>query len=603
MAIASVKNWTYKTRLLGNFTILFIVFSVVLVLFQHQREQSHREDLIKVNLRACSEMIAERLIYLDSQGDSLSTASLVKYMPKDLRLTVVNRAGQVLCETEASPNIYSQNHRTRPEVAEAFLRGESTQQRTSESTGTQYIYFAKAYDDFVVRVALPCNDSLQLLFQPDNLFLWFVILIFPILLVMLTYMSDRLGKSVKLLRRFISEADRGMIDYKHFRFPRSELGDVGQALLEKYKQLEISKQMLEDEHERLIRHFHYFEDGIAIFSPERVKQYANPRFLQYVNQILDEPTADVHQIWNHATFAPVLEFLKLHTTGHSSTEEAPIFRFTIPAGSSYLALQVLVFNDDSFEMTLSDITRAEKARRLKQQMSNNITHELRTPVSSIRGYIETILNCQNLSEERKAYYLGRAHAQVLRLTDLIRDVSLITKTEEAPETMEREMLSPKSIVEDIIEELRPALIEAKISVESYVTSDIRILGNYTLIYSIFRNLVENSLRYAGSGSIIRIECYNVDETYCYFRYYDTGCGVAEEHLPRLFERFYRVSEGRTREGVGKSHDEGGTGLGLSIVRNAVQFHGGTISVRNRAGEGLEFLFTLLRQYSEKSQNS
>ena len=97
--------------------------------------------------------------------------------------------------------------------------------------------------------------------------------------------------------------------------------------------------------------------------------------------------------------------------------------------------------------------------------------------------------------------------------------------------------------------------------------------------------MENSLRYAGEGTEIHVSCYNADNNMAYFSVYDTGCGVPEEHLPRLFERFYRVSEGRTR-------DNGGTGLGLSIVRNAVLFHHGDISVRNRKEGGLEFLFTL-----------
>ena len=101
-------------------------------------------------------------------------------------------------------------------------------------------------------------------------------------------------------------------------------------------------------------------------------------------------------------------------------------------------------------------------------------------------------------------------------------------------------------------------------------------------------MLENSLRYAGEGAEIHVDCYNADTDMAYFSVYDTGQGVPEEHLSRLFERFYRVSEGRTR-------DNGGTGLGLSIVRNAVLFHHGDISVRNRKEGGLEFLFTMKRK--------
>ena len=248
-------------------------------------------------------------------------------------------------------------------------------------------------------------------------------------------------------------------------------------------------------------------------------------------------------------------------------------------------MQLLIYTDGSFEITLADVTKAEKNRKLKQQMSNNITHELRTPVSSIRGYIETIQECPSLSDERKHYFLDKAHAQVLRLTDLIRDVALITKTEEAASLMPREMVSMPQIVKDVEEELHEKFVQTGMKLFTSVPTDLKIEGNYTLLFAIFRNLMENSLRYAGEGKDIHVECYNVTKEFAYFSVYDNGQGVPEEHLPRLFERFYRISDGRTR-------NDGGTGLGLSIVRNAVLFHQGDISVRNRKEGGLEFLFTL-----------
>lgn len=224
-------------------------------------------------------------------------------------------------------------------------------------------------------------------------------------------------------------------------------------------------------------------------------------------------------------------------------------------------------------------------------MSNNITHELRTPVSSVRGYIETILNHPNLSTERKTYFLEKAYTQIERLTDLIRDVALITKTEEAADLMPREEVNIAHVVADAQEDLHAQFDQTHMQLFTTLPDDLNIYGNYSLIYSIFRNLMENSLRYAGDGKEIHINCYNITPDYLYFSVYDTGIGVAEEHLPRLFERFYRVTEGRTR-------DNGGTGLGLSIVRNAVTFHHGDIAVRNRKEGGLEYLFTLKNEKKE-----
>ena len=222
---------------------------------------------------------------------------------------------------------------------------------------------------------------------------------------------------------------------------------------------------------------------------------------------------------------------------------------------------------------------------MKQQMTNNIAHELRTPVSSIRGYLETLISCPDVSEERRKVFIDRAYVQTLRLSDLIRDIALITKIEEAPEQLQKEKVNIRQIVDEVIEEFREVIDSKHITVENMLSSDLVVTGNATLIYSIFRNLVENSLKYAGDGVLIHIECYARSDGHYHFTYYDTGKGIGEEHLSRIFERFYRVSEGRTRDG-------GGSGLGLSIVRNAVAFHGGDIRAVNRAGGGLEFVFSL-----------
>ena len=183
------------------------------------------------------------------------------------------------------------------------------------------------------------------------------------------------------------------------------------------------------------------------------------------------------------------------------------------------------------------------------------------------------------------YFLGKAHAQVLRLTDLIRDVALITKTEEAANLMPREDVKLPQLLEDVEEELHEKFVETQMKLFTDVPADLVIHGNYALLFAIFRNLMENSLRYAGEGKEIHVNCYNATKEFAYFSMFDTGNGVPEEHLSRLFERFYRVSDGRTR-------GDGGTGLGLSIVRNAVSFHQGDISVRNRKEGGLEFLFSI-----------
>ena len=581
-----IKKLSYRSKLLLNFAALFIVFAILLVCFQYHREKLYRWELLETRLRSYSDLVANSLESRGVDNDSVQLAAIMRMMPAELRLTVVSREGKVKYDSNTGLGEKLDDHSNRPEVHQAMTHAEGCDVRLSHSTGVTYFYYAKSYGGFVVRVALPYTETVQNFMKADNVYLWFALLVFALMMLVLIRVSDHFGRALVSLRHFIQSADRGLIDYAHIEFPHTELGDIGRSIMLKYKQLEATGRQIAAERERLMRHFHYFEGGIAIFSPERKKVYANPRFMQFVNTILERPTPDVNVLWNERSFSPAVEFLKISSGKRAAMEEAPVFRFTITAGN-YFMVQLLVYNDGSFEMTLTDVTRSEKNKLLKQQMSNNITHELRTPVSSIRGYIETILSCRSLSPEKQHYFLERAHAQVVRLTDLIRDVALISKTEEAPETMPREEIDINSVVADIVEELRGQLSESKMKVTDEIPPHTSINGNYALVYSIFRNLMENSIRYSGEGTEIGIERYNEDKEYYYFRFYDTGVGVPDEHLSRLFERFYRVTEGRTR-------DCGGTGLGLSIVRNAVLFHSGNISVRNRKGGGLEFLFSLHR---------
>jgi signal transduction histidine kinase len=238
------------------------------------------------------------------------------------------------------------------------------------------------------------------------------------------------------------------------------------------------------------------------------------------------------------------------------------------------------------EIVTDDQTKQEHTRRLKQEMTGNITHELRTPVTGIRGCLETVLE-HRLAPETKQYFIESAYRQVLNLSELIQDMSLITKIEEAPQSFKLETVSLDDLLLQLKQELGAQLDEKHIDMQ-WNTGHALVRGNRNLLYSIFRNLTDNVIRYAGSDLRIIITRYRKDRHFYYFSYADTGVGIpGEQHLSRLFERFYRINEGRTR-------DTGGSGLGLSIVKNAVAFHHGSITAQNRPGGGLEFLLKLPR---------
>lgn len=231
---------------------------------------------------------------------------------------------------------------------------------------------------------------------------------------------------------------------------------------------------------------------------------------------------------------------------------------------------------------------ARQKSKLKKQMTSNIAHELRTPVTSIRGYLETLIACPDMKPEKKQEFIEKAYNQTLRLSELITDMALISKMEEKSAKFQKEDIDLFDVSNEVFEEFGERIVANRVKVENMLEPGTVLTGNKTLVYTIIKNLVENSLKYAGNDITIHLECYSSIEKFCYLTYYDTGEGVPQEHLDQIFERFYRIEEGRTR-------DVGGSGLGLSIVKNAVKFHGGDIRAINRQWGGLQFFFSLRRQ--------
>ena len=223
---------------------------------------------------------------------------------------------------------------------------------------------------------------------------------------------------------------------------------------------------------------------------------------------------------------------------------------------------------------------------LKRQLTQNIAHELKTPVASIQGYLETILDNPNINEEMRHQFLQRCYAQAQRLTSLLRDISTLNRMDDASDMLtDFDTVDISQIVANIQKETALQMEENSMTFVNKLPAGIIVKGNHSLLYSVFRNLTDNAIAYAGTGTTITLSANDGEDGKWHFTFSDNGVGVPYEHLARIFERFYRVDKGRSRK-------MGGTGLGLAIVKNAVLLHGGAISVKNGETSGLVFSFTL-----------
>lgn len=235
------------------------------------------------------------------------------------------------------------------------------------------------------------------------------------------------------------------------------------------------------------------------------------------------------------------------------------------------------------DRSVTDKGEREK-QDLKRELTDNINHELKTPVSAIKAYLETIITVPDINKATVLNFASKAYEQTERLNKLLQDISTITRLDEAGWMFKHEPVRLKGIIDDIKEYIDVLPEEKRMRLHTNITEDTVVTGDPTLLYSIFRNLSENSLAYS-SGTDIYIDIVSEDKAKMEISFADNGVGIDEEHLEKIFYRFYRVDKGRSRK-------VGGTGLGLAIVKNAVLYHKGTIKARPRRGGGLEFIFTL-----------
>lgn len=228
----------------------------------------------------------------------------------------------------------------------------------------------------------------------------------------------------------------------------------------------------------------------------------------------------------------------------------------------------------------------QEKERIKKQLTNNINHELKTPVASIQVCVETMLAHDDMDHEKKQVFLQRCLANTERLRRLLSDVSLITRLDDGGDAIIKKSVNLTEIIADVVADRLPIAAAKGIAIDNEVSQSLDMTGNDSLLESIFSNLIDNAIAYSGADRI-RVRLISATESDIVLALDDNGCGIASEHLPRLFERFYRIDKGRSRAA-------GGTGLGLAIVKNAVHLHGGTITASNTTPSGLSFTITLSR---------
>lgn len=575
----------FSQRLFWSVFFMFLGFTVCFLLFQYQREREFAQEKLNNVLSNYNYQLFRKC--QQSTDINQTVISFMDDIPqKDLRVTIIDPSGDVLFDNSGTDEF--NNHNDRSEVRKARLYNEGFAIRSSESTGKRYFYSASNIGGYIYRSALSYDPYVRGILTVNKDFIYFMALMTLIFFFVLSRFTFSIGKTISKLRDFALNVEKDRMPAVDYVFPNDELGDISQNIVTLYHRQQKAKNELSMEREKLIKHFQYSKEGFAMFTSEGREILSNILFIQFINVISDTQIHQVEDVTDIAELEPIRTFLNKNIRNLNRKKKVLRESVTIDKNGKIFLIECILFLDNSYEISINDISRQEEESRMKRQLTQNVSHELKTPVSSIQGYLETILSNPDLSPDKRQFFLERCYSQSTRLTGLLRDISVLNRLDEASEMFDLTEVNITKLIAEIQKECSQDMEEKHITSEIILPGDPTVFGNNSLLYSIFRNLYDNAIAYAGENIKITVNCYKEDPKYYYFSFSDNGVGIPEEHINRIFERFYRVDKGRSRK-------IGGTGLGLSIVKNGVNFHKGQISAKSSPGKGVTFFFTLKKK--------
>lgn len=567
---------------------IFLLFTVLILAFQYHREKDIKIAALDNRLNDIAQLTDNyiKVNSLNVTGNYHLIDSIFNLIPvPDLRITILAIDGKVLYDSSVDNWPAMENHLDRPEVGKSLYSPYGTAIRHSESTGKDYYYFSRYFNTHYIRIAEEYNINIKGFLKRETTFLVFMVIIFAGIWALLAAVTKRMGKSITMLRDFAARMRRGEGNDPSIIFPKNEIGEIGKEIVRIYNNLALNTAELSLQKEKLIRHLHVLNEGVAFFTPERTVTLSNSHFMVFLNTITGELSLTPEGFLDHPEFARIKAFLNSNLETGAGKQENPSTEMRIEKGGKYFSVRCILFNDESFEVVITDITSTEQNKAMRQQMTSNIAHELKTPIASVRGYLETLIVNKDLDEHKRNHFLEKALGQSARLTDLINDIVTLNKLDETGTYFPFDEVDIADVVKEVCDNLMADIRSKQIKLDNAIEPGTMVNGNRSLIVSVFQNLLENVIAYAGEKVTVTVRTLPGEPGFRAFSFADNGVGIPAEHQERIFERFYRIDDGRSRK-------NGGTGLGLAIVKNAVLLHRGEISVRTRPGGGAEFIFSL-----------
>lgn len=580
----------FRTKLVLSYIFLIALVTGSFYLYFNHTLQKGMIEESRANL-ASQTQLARLLVMSDKKAASPqqlaeSIGTVIK-----ARVTLIAPNGTVIGDSDVGQARLAQleNHLQRPEVQEALRNGSGSSLRYSDTLRTSMLYSAMTYGsgttDGVIRLAMPLEyltsalNALHSMVGGATLVTILIALLFSYALSNLTSMP---------LRDMADAAARIGHGGSKAKIPvnsNDEIGMLATVLNEMSERIEDQVQRLSAEKQRLDTILCSMGEGVMVTAPDGVITLVNPAFRRLFSITGDVEGKRLVEISRHPDLLEAFNDL-----GKPAVDEL-VREISIQPNDITLFTHWVPLNVDGVRQGIvavfHDISDLKKAENMRRDFVANVSHELRTPVTIIKGYAETLLDgALETDPVRAKRFVEIISSHSERLTNLINDILTLSSLETKEAILELSPIDVSGTITKACMLLQERAVQKNISIINETVSGAlpRVMADQGRLEQVVVNLLENAIKYTPDGGAIRLFTEDED-AYVRVSVADTGIGIPFKDLPRIFERFYRVDEARTRE-------QGGTGLGLAIVKHIVQLHGGNVSVTSESGQGSVFAFTL-----------
>ena len=495
--------------------------------------------------------------------------SLYKFKDNLVRFTVINKDGEVIFDNEIAK---LDNHNNRQEIIDAFKNGSGSSVRYSESLSTSMVYVATKIDDnTVIRSSVPVNSIRVFTSGTLKYYIAIILLVFVLSLFLAVKLVKIIVYPINELQKVTSKIENGDLNKRAIIYNYDEIGFLAQTFNNIADQLEIRIIDSLDKKNKLEAILESMESGvIAIDNNENIiliNSYSQKLFdlkednigkkisdciIDYdlINFIREIPEIGTKEI---KLFHPIERELRV--------KKSPIINY--------------LNNSIGIVITVQDITDIKRLENMRSEFVANVSHELKTPLTSIKGFSETLRYVDD--SETKNKFLDIIDKESERLTNLINDILILSNIENIHK-MESEYFNPGDVIENVLDMVKSQAYKKSIIIKYNDCFNSEILGSKDKFHQLAVNLIENAIKYSNENGVVKIDL-TLEEQYFVFKVKDNGIGIPKNDIPRIFERFYRVDKSRSTRG---------TGLGLAIVKHIVKLFNGEISVKSKVGRGSTF---------------